>query len=29
LLHSKLANTAKGLHCREDRGGRGRVKGSG
>jgi hypothetical protein len=22
LLHSKLANTAKGLHCREDRGGR-------
>jgi hypothetical protein len=29
LLHSKLANTAKGLHCREDRGGRGRVKVSG
>jgi hypothetical protein len=22
LLHSKLANTAKGLHCRKDGGGR-------
>jgi hypothetical protein len=22
LLHSKLANTVEGLHCREDRGGR-------